>query len=188
MSILASERSAEIVGVTAEDLAQFVGSNVGPFEKVRAGLETGTKRLSWVWLAFLFPPAWFGYRRAHSWTLTLFVFVAVIAVLEAVSPTVAALTGTGTWSIGLSVMLAVMGRRLLVQRAGKFADKADRMNLIGGERSEFLARRGNPSVVWSVLTSLLFVFFVVVLMAMFEVLLAQGIDSQGVQLRPTIAT
>lgn len=187
MSSVASDISTETASISAQDLASFVGHNVAPFEKVRARLASGEKSFSWVWLVFLFPPAWFGYRRAHAWSLILFVFVAAISVLEAVSAAVAALTGTGVWALALCVMFAVMGRRMLVDRAAKFTDKADRLNLIGSERSDFLSRSGNPSVVWAIVTSLLFVLFVVVVTAMSQVLLGQGIDPQGIELRPTVA-
>lgn len=110
-------------------------------------------QISWSWLGFLLPLAWFAYRRMWLWMLGV---VAAIVLLITVEELFGFGTGNGA-SIGLCVAVGMLGKQWVIERASKAAAEADAQGLVGEARTSFLSQQGGVSVVGAWITGVVLV-------------------------------
>jgi hypothetical protein len=147
------------VGATSEIdtlFAAFAGPNHEVYshtlEKMRAKDPALRKLpLTWCWPAFLITIPWLLYRKLYGWAAGL---IGTVVILSLVFP-----TNSNSGTVGLSVMLGMMGKALYVQRAFKRIEKL-RARAANEEELEALVKKaGGVSIPGAVIGTILFVGF-----------------------------
>jgi hypothetical protein len=136
------------------DLRLFVGANAGTFVRIADAVETRSPaRNAICWPGFLFPAAWFLYRKMYAYaaiTVVLPVFTSLIHVPYVVIQCIA---------FGFSI-LGGYGKRLYLARARKMIAEIRAAALDEESARETIARAGGVSRAGAVFGALLIAAFV----------------------------
>ena len=133
------------ISISEPDLADFIGTNTEPYLKFRQKLidKGGRVWMSWCWPAFFVPMAWLAYRRRFGYLFAMSICVVVLMILAGFAAMVFAPAALALFVFPL--VMALIGKRLILRRADQAAELADSLDLVPAKRPAFMAAQGGVS-------------------------------------------
>jgi hypothetical protein len=131
------------------DLTTFFGPRAEVFLDMYEKMQSGTGRrrtapISWSWPVFLGSFTWFFYRKMYAYGAIIIILPIILGYL---------LGSTGS---ALPIVFAMWAKAWYVTHALNRIVKADKLGLMGAERSDYLQRAGGVSLPAGIFAGLLF--------------------------------